>query len=103
VAVFDPGTTDPQSGRRGGGRRTAASAGVDDGRVVAPMQGTIVKVAAEVGDTVAVGDVVVVLEAMKMENHITAPRDGVVTKLLAEAGAVVQQGEGLFVIAAPDA
>ena len=103
VAVFDAEATDPQGGRRSSRRRTAASAGADDGRVVAPMQGTVVKVAAKVGDTVAAGDVVVVLEAMKMENHITAPRDGVVGKMLAETGAVVQQGEGLFIIDAPDA
>ena len=103
VAVFDPDATDRQAGRRSRRRGTAASAGADDGRVVAPMQGTVVKVAASVGDTVAAGDVIVVLEAMKMENHITAPRDGVVSRMLADAGAVVQQGEGLFIIDAPDA
>ena len=42
------------------------------GEVAAPMQGTIVKVNVEVGQTVAVGDSIVVLEAMKMENQITA-------------------------------
>ncbi len=96
VAVFDPATVGaddrPRRRRRGGAGATA------DDRVVAPMQGTVVKVAVSEGDTVAAGDLVVVLEAMKMENHITAPRDGVVSRLLAEPGAVVQQGEGLFAI-----
>ena len=45
------------------------------------MQGTVVKVAVEEGQTVAAGDLVVVLEAMKMENPVTAHKDGVVTGL----------------------
>jgi acetyl-CoA/propionyl-CoA carboxylase biotin carboxyl carrier protein len=56
------------------------------------MQGTIVKVAVAEGDTVAAGDLVVVLEAMKMEQPINAHKAGTVTGLKAEAGAVVTSG-----------
>ena len=51
------------------------------------MQGTIVKVAVSDGDTVAAGDLVVVLEAMKMENPVTAHKAGTVTGLSADARA----------------
>jgi acetyl-CoA/propionyl-CoA carboxylase biotin carboxyl carrier protein len=56
------------------------------------MQGTIVKVAVADGDTVAAGDLIVVLEAMKMEQPITAHKAGTVTALAAEVGAVVSSG-----------
>jgi acetyl-CoA/propionyl-CoA carboxylase biotin carboxyl carrier protein len=56
------------------------------------MQGTVVKVAVEEGQTVAAGELVVVLEAMKMENPVTAHKDGVITGLSVEAGAAVTQG-----------
>ena len=56
------------------------------------MQGTIVKVAVSDGDSVAVGDLVVVLEAMKMENPVTAHKAGTVTGLSATAGSSVSQG-----------
>jgi acetyl-CoA/propionyl-CoA carboxylase biotin carboxyl carrier protein len=56
------------------------------------MQGTVVKVAVEEGQTVAVGELVVVLEAMKMENPVTAHKDGVITGLAVAAGAAITQG-----------
>jgi acetyl-CoA/propionyl-CoA carboxylase biotin carboxyl carrier protein len=56
------------------------------------MQGTIVKVAVSDGDTVAAGDLVVVLEAMKMEQPINAHKAGAITGLAAEPGAVVSSG-----------
>ena len=56
------------------------------------MQGTIVKVSVEEGATVAEGDVIVVLEAMKMEQPLTAHKSGTVTNLKAEVGAVVTSG-----------
>src|SRR5262249_4905441 len=60
--------------------------------VTAPMQGTVVKVAVEEGQQVSAGDLIVVLEAMKMENPVTAHKDGTVTGLSVEAGAAITQG-----------
>jgi acetyl-CoA/propionyl-CoA carboxylase, biotin carboxylase, biotin carboxyl carrier protein len=72
-----------------GGAKAHAAASED---LVAPMQGTVVKYAVEEGAEVAAGDLVVVLEAMKMENNITAHRDGTVTALHFAAGDVVESG-----------
>jgi acetyl-CoA/propionyl-CoA carboxylase biotin carboxyl carrier protein len=73
-------------------RRAGGGAKVSGDAVTAPMQGTVVKVAVSEGDTVATGDLVVVVEAMKMENPVTAHKDGVITGLTLEAGASVNQG-----------
>jgi acetyl-CoA/propionyl-CoA carboxylase biotin carboxyl carrier protein len=56
------------------------------------MQGTVVKVAVSDGATVGAGDLIVVIEAMKMENPVTAHKNGTVTGLTAEAGSPVTQG-----------
>jgi acetyl-CoA/propionyl-CoA carboxylase, biotin carboxylase, biotin carboxyl carrier protein len=76
--------------RRGAGTKTKATT-TGDG-LVAPMQGTIVKVLVSDGDRIAEGDLVVVLEAMKMEQPLTAHKAGVVTSLSAEVGATVAAG-----------
>jgi acetyl-CoA/propionyl-CoA carboxylase, biotin carboxylase, biotin carboxyl carrier protein len=68
------------------------------GEIRAPMQGTIVKVLVEKGQEVRPGDVICILEAMKMENHIPAPRDGEVTEIPIHAGQVVDTGQLLAVI-----
>ncbi|WP_059016186.1 acetyl/propionyl/methylcrotonyl-CoA carboxylase subunit alpha [Mycobacterium sp. M26] len=78
----------PKPRKRGAHGGAAASGDA----VTAPMQGTVVKVAVEEGQEVATGDLVVVLEAMKMENPVTAHKDGVITGLSAEAGAAITQG-----------
>ncbi|HWC81239.1 MAG TPA: acetyl/propionyl/methylcrotonyl-CoA carboxylase subunit alpha [Pseudonocardiaceae bacterium] len=75
--------------RRSGGKSAAAVSG---DAVTAPMQGTIIKIAVADGDTVSAGDLVVVLEAMKMENPVTAHKDGTITGLSAEAGSTISQG-----------
>jgi acetyl-CoA/propionyl-CoA carboxylase biotin carboxyl carrier protein len=64
--------------------------------VAAPMQGTIVKVAVEEGQKVEAGELVVVLEAMKMEQPLNAHKAGVVTGLAAEVGATVPTGTVLL-------
>ena len=71
---------------------THSASAVSGDALAAPMQGTIVKVAVADGDTVAAGDLIVVLEAMKMEQPITAHKAGTVTALAAEVGAVVSSG-----------
>ncbi|GAA2844244.1 acetyl/propionyl/methylcrotonyl-CoA carboxylase subunit alpha [Crossiella cryophila] len=78
--------------KRAGGK---AGAAVSGDAVAAPMQGTIVKVAVEDGQRVSAGELLVVLEAMKMENPVTAHKDGVVTGLSAKAGETVTQGSVL--------
>ena len=83
------------SRRSGAAGRTSAVASSD---LTAPMQGTIVRVAVSEGDRVAEGDLVVVLEAMKMEQPITAHLTGTVTRLLAEAGTTVTSGTVLCTI-----
>jgi acetyl-CoA/propionyl-CoA carboxylase biotin carboxyl carrier protein len=76
-----------------------SGAGSGSGTVIAPMQGTIVKVLVEVGATVATGDALVVLEAMKMENHINAETSGTVQEIRVGAGDSVGTGDVLAVIA----
>lgn len=75
-------------------KRTASKTGaaVSGDAVTAPMQGTIVKAAVADGDEVAAGDLVVVLEAMKMENPVTAHKDGTVSGLNAQPGESISQG-----------
>jgi acetyl-CoA/propionyl-CoA carboxylase biotin carboxyl carrier protein len=63
------------------------------GAILAPMQGTILKVLVEEGQDVSAGDVVCILEAMKMENHIAAVQDGTVAALAVRPGDVVQTGQ----------
>ena len=78
-------------------RKSAAAASGDS--VTAPMQGTIVKVEVTEGQQVASGDLIVVLEAMKMEQPLTAHKAGTVTGLTAVAGTTVPSGTVLCEIA----
>ena len=66
--------------------------------VAAPMPGTIVKVNVTQGQAVKAGEVLCVLEAMKMENDITAPKDGTVTQVVAAKGSSVSTGDPLVII-----
>ena len=81
-------------------RRNAASVSTVTGEsVTAPMQATIVKLAVSEGDVVVKGDLILVLEAMKMEQPITAHKDGTVTGVNAEVGATISSGHVLLSIA----
>ena len=64
--------------------------------VPSPLPGNINAVNFSVGQTVKAGDVVIILEAMKMENEIVAPKGGTLTKLYVQKGAVVNTGDPLF-------
>ncbi|MET7992965.1 acetyl/propionyl/methylcrotonyl-CoA carboxylase subunit alpha [Amycolatopsis sp. NPDC005232] len=77
-------------------RSGGAKAAVSGDAVTAPMQGTIVKIAVEEGQHVEPGELIVVLEAMKMENPVTAHKAGTVTGLSVEVGAAVTQGTQLL-------
>ena len=68
-------------------------------QVDSPMPGTILKVNVAAGQTVNEGDLLAVLEAMKMENEILPPKGGTVTQVLVEKGASVNTGDVLVVIA----
>ncbi|NKZ05745.1 acetyl/propionyl/methylcrotonyl-CoA carboxylase subunit alpha [Actinomadura latina] len=75
-----------RGGRKGGGAQASGDS------LVSPMQGTIVKIVVEDGATVAAGDTIVVLEAMKMEQPLTAHKAGTLTGLSAEVGQTVSAG-----------
>jgi acetyl-CoA/propionyl-CoA carboxylase, biotin carboxylase, biotin carboxyl carrier protein len=82
--------------RRAGGRSALAGGGAT---LVSPMQGTIIKIAASEGQRVSAGDVIVVLEAMKMEQPLTAHKDGTVTGLAVEVGQTVSAGAAICELA----
>lgn len=76
----------------------APVAAVDGEKVVSPMPGTILNVNAAVGQAVKAGDVLFILEAMKMENEIVASSDGTVKQVLVSKGATVNTGDVLAVL-----
>ena len=67
--------------------------------ITSPMPGNILKINVSAGQAVKAGDVLVVLEAMKMENEIVAPHDGTVSQVITSVGAVVDTGAPLLVLA----
>ncbi|HRO30451.1 biotin carboxylase N-terminal domain-containing protein [Citricoccus sp.] len=103
-AIFGAISTAAGNARAGSRRRKArggrgvTAAAADGDTLTSPMQGTIVKVAAGVGDTVAEGDLIMVLEAMKMEQPLTAHKSGTITELAAAPGATVTAGAAIAVI-----
>ena len=110
VKVWLPESPEPLAGGGGvapagakpGRRARSAAAGgggaAGSGEVASPMQGTIVKTLVAVGDQVEVGQAVVVLEAMKMENHVNAEKAGTVAEVRVKAGDTVGTGDVLVVV-----
>ncbi|MGO4236725.1 acetyl/propionyl/methylcrotonyl-CoA carboxylase subunit alpha [Pseudarthrobacter sp. YAF2] len=94
ASLGTPGTA-AAAGKPGKSKKRSRSAGLaaaTGNALTSPMQGTIVKVAVSHGDVVSEGDLVVVLEAMKMEQPLTAHRSGTITGLTATAGETVSAG-----------
>ncbi len=87
--------TDPKRLRSAASVSAAGDAAV---RIVAPMPGKVVRVMVEAGATVAAGDGIIVVEAMKMQNEIKAPKAGTVITLNIQTGATVNGGDVLAVI-----
>lgn len=101
VKVWVPpvgGTMPTAQKTRSASRGASQSAGATSGTITAPMQGTVIKVLVTEGQTVAQGDAVLVLEAMKMENQIQADKAGTVSKINCKAGDTVGSGDVLLVI-----
>jgi len=92
MTSFEP--TKPVAAKKTGTNRKAAA----EGAVVAPMTGKIVKVKVKKGDRIKAGQILCVIEAMKMENEISAPRAGTVQDVNVTDGTPVNEGETLFVI-----
>ncbi|MFC4395825.1 acetyl/propionyl/methylcrotonyl-CoA carboxylase subunit alpha [Arthrobacter sedimenti] len=95
ASLGTPGSAAAATGKPGKSKKRSRSAGpaaATGNALTSPMQGTIVKVAVAHGDTVSEGDLVVVLEAMKMEQPLTAHRSGIITGLTATAGETVSAG-----------
>jgi acetyl-CoA/propionyl-CoA carboxylase biotin carboxyl carrier protein len=67
--------------------------------IVSPMQGTVLAVEVAEGDEVEAGQVICVVEAMKMENEVTAPRSGIVSELSVAAGEPITTGQVICVVA----
>lgn len=82
--------------------RGAVAGGIGSGAIISPMQATVVKTAVAEGDRVVAGDLLVVLEAMKMEQPLSSPIDGTVTAIDAPVGKTVSSGHTLITIT-PDA
>jgi acetyl-CoA/propionyl-CoA carboxylase, biotin carboxylase, biotin carboxyl carrier protein len=92
-AAVAGGKRPPKRERKGGGAASASSEALPS-----PLQGTVLKVAVEQGTEVSEGDLICVIEAMKMENEIVAHRSGKVTALNVTEGAAVSSGDVLAVI-----
>jgi len=98
VRVWLPSSPDAPAARAAPRRARGALEAVGDGTVAAPLQGTIVRVLVAPGDSVATGDVICVLEAMKMENPIRSPLSGTVRELRVHEGDALGPGDIVAVI-----
>jgi len=96
--VPDPSAAQVAGAPRRRQSRSGSSGGSGSGQVTVPMQGTIVKILVEVGDTVEAGDPICVLEAMKMENSIAAEKAGTVTEVRISVGDSVGGGDVVAVV-----
>jgi acetyl-CoA/propionyl-CoA carboxylase biotin carboxyl carrier protein len=98
VKVLVPEPPYRELARRRRERAAAAAGGAGSDAVVSPMQGTVLQVKVAEGDTVEAGDVICIVEAMKMENEVTAHRAGVVAELAVGDGQPVTAGQTICVL-----
>ena len=96
VATNGGGRSLPKARKRGAAKGASPTAG--SGQIAVPMQGTITKVNVAEGDTVTAGQVICVLEAMKMENNIVADKDGTISAVNVTEGASVGSGDIIITI-----
>ena len=75
-----------------------SSSGPVAGAMAAPMPGTILDIKVSIGQSVKAGDILIILEAMKMENEIVAPTDGKVVQIHTSKGAAVSTGDALITL-----
>jgi biotin carboxyl carrier protein len=86
------------NGKVSQGSNSAAPVSAKGENIIAPMPGNIIKVNVNKGEAVKRGQVLLVLEAMKMENEITSPADGMVTDIKVEQGQCISAGDVMIVI-----
>ena len=94
AAVSAPVSAPAASAAPSASAAKAAEAG--SGAVIAPMPGTVIKIVKNAGDEVKAGELVLILEAMKMENEISAPVSGTIASINCTAGGTVAGGDVLF-------
>lgn len=88
----------PDAGRQRARKKAIAAPSTDQNAVTSPMHGTVVSVKRQAGDTVQAGDILFVIEAMKMENEVTAPRSGTLRAIDAAVGETVEMDQRLATI-----
>lgn len=94
-----PATPAPVANQTTAAEKPSAADNASDGTPVeAPVTGQIIKINVKVGDSVEEGQVLLILEAMKMENEVTAPVSGSVSQVLVNSGNAVDAGQNLVVI-----
>ncbi|WP_110953368.1 biotin/lipoyl-containing protein [Anaerosinus massiliensis] len=98
AAVAVPKVSAPAAPAKPAAAPAQTSVGAGDTPVNAPMPGKIIKLVAEAGKTVKKGEVILILEAMKMQNEISSPADGTLKGFNVAAGQNVKPGEVLAVI-----
>jgi acetyl-CoA/propionyl-CoA carboxylase biotin carboxyl carrier protein len=101
VKVLVPEPPYRELARRRRERVAAGASGAGSDAVVSPMQGTVLQVKVADGDTVEVGAVICIVEAMKMENEVTAHRAGVVAELAVADGQPVTAGQTICLVETP--
>jgi biotin carboxyl carrier protein len=91
-------TVDVRDPRSLKARRAKAGASEGPKKIIAPMPGKVVRIVSPAGTEVEMGQAVIVIEAMKMQNELKSPKKGIVKKIMAAEGATVNAGDALAVI-----